>query len=91
MKSPCQVCRKNLRIVAVDAQHPDNFSNTLDVDRIVYDVVGQNAWVEIEPGKFVCVQLGADRYMERVQCLKTWLTGHGEDHTRHPAGTVITL
>ena len=32
----------------------------------VGSVGGQNAWVEIEPGKFVCVQQGKYRYMEPV-------------------------
>jgi uncharacterized protein YraI len=30
----------------------------------VSNIAGQNAWVEIELGKFLCVQLGNERNME---------------------------
>lgn len=32
----------------------------------IENVGGQSAWVEIEPGKWVCVQLGKDRLMKPV-------------------------
>jgi hypothetical protein len=30
----------------------------------ILNIVGTNAWIEYEPGKFACVQLGTKRYME---------------------------
>lgn len=33
----------------------------------VKNIAGENAWVEIEPGKFACVQLGTTRYLEPVE------------------------
>ncbi len=37
-----------------------------DATANITNVAGQYAWVEIEPGKWVCVQLGSDRYMKPV-------------------------